>query len=352
MGRRLRPAVLGLAGIVLFLVAVRILGTTVEWMAPAARDVVPRLVVHPVSALGAGWILSYVLFNGSVAAALAITLASGSVLDADATFLMLAGSRLGAASFVILVGFLDYYRSAGRQTLRGALSLGLLTFLVTHTVYLPAAGLGLLGIRRFDTRLTEALGGMEPPVPSLEFIAPAVRELLALGGAIPVFLLALALLVAAVRIADRSLRGVDREGLRDRYLWRLGNRWVSFGLGLLLTLLTASVAFSVGILVPLYNRGHLTREEAIPYLLGANLGTLADTFLVAAVLGTETGGAAVLALFLAAGVLTMAALLTYRPYLAVIDRMMGCVTSRRLSFLAFAISLVAVPLLLGIVPLL
>ena len=47
--------------------------------------------------------------------------------------------------------------------------------------------------------------------------------------------------------------------------------------------MTLSVSVALTVLVPLASRGYVKREESIPYIMGANITTLADT-LVAAML--------------------------------------------------------------------
>jgi len=50
------------------------------------------------------------------------------------------------------------------------------------------------------------------------------------------------------------------------------------------------------VIVPLYNRGHIKRNEIMPFVLGANIGTLFDTLIVAIALNTAVGVLTVLAL--------------------------------------------------------
>jgi len=56
-----------------------------------------------------------------------------------------------------------------------------------------------------------------------------------------------------------------------------------FLLGCAVATLTLSVSVALTVLVPLASRGYVKREESIPYIMGANITTLADT-LVAAML--------------------------------------------------------------------
>jgi sodium-dependent phosphate cotransporter len=103
--------------------------------------------------------------------------------------------------------------------------------------------------------------------------------------------------------------------------------------------------------VPLYNRGYVDRDELLPYVLGANLGTLFDTLVVALVLDSAVGVALVLLLFGTAGLVTVGALLVRDRY----GRLVAAVDDRllvdRRAFVAFVLSLVLVPLLLVAVPL-
>lgn len=345
-----RPALLLAAAVVLFLVAVRTLGASVDLIAPVLRDAVGGFLAEPAAVLGVGWLAAYVLLNGSVVAALAVTLFASGVLATGGVYLMVAGSRLGAAAFVVLVGLLDYLQRGRRQRLRDALGLGLMAFLVAHTIYLPAAGLELLTPWEPGRRLAEAIGSLAVTVPRPGLLRPAVHRLGSSVGAPVLIAASLALLLGAIRLADRGARALDRERLQSRWLARLDRRAVSFGAGLALTAVTASVAFSVGVVVPLYNRGWVSRSQVLPYLLGANLATLIDTVLVGLALDSPVGTAVVLSLTAVVAALTGLAFAFYDGYVRLVERSLEAVTSSRPAFALFAASLVLVPLLLVLLP--
>ncbi|MFP4345959.1 MAG: hypothetical protein ACLFU8_14785 [Anaerolineales bacterium] len=106
-----------------------------------------------------------------------------------------------------------------------------------------------------------------------------------------------------------------------------------FILGLLVTLVTMSVSISLGILVPLSTRGYMRRENIIPYILGANISTLVDTLVAAALLGDPRGLAVVLA-HMASGALVslLVIILAYRPYERAVSHALTWITGRRLHF--------------------
>lgn len=346
-GPRVRRWLVALAGVALFLGAVRALGTASEALAADSGPAIARIVGGPGSALGLGWLATYVLMSGSVVATLAVGLVQGGVLAMTEGFLVISGSRLGAAGFVVLVGLLDHLRSGRRGALRESLGLGALAFLVTHSVYLPGTAVGLAAVELFGEELAGVLDLSRVPVPTLAFTESGIREITDVVGVLPVFVFAVGLLFVALHLVDRAARTADPEVIRARYLSHLDHTWVALGVGLLLTLATASVSFSVGVAVPFYNRGYVSRRQIVPYLLGANVGTLGDTFLATLVL--ESAASASALIILAAGILvvTSAALVRYPAYYDLVDRGLEAVASSRAAFLAVGASLLLVPLVLS-----
>jgi hypothetical protein len=87
-----------------------------------------------------------------------------------------------------------------------------------------------------------------------------------------------------------------------------------FFLGSLAALLTLSVSVALTALVPLASKGYIRREEALPYIAGANITTLADTLVAAMILGSPVGVQVVLAEAIGVALVTLILLaLFYRP---------------------------------------
>jgi len=307
-----------------------------------------RIVVGDASALGLGWLGAYALANGSVVAALALSLFGSGLLSASQLFVLIAGSRLGAAGVVVLVGLLDYLQE-GPDGLQDAVSMGLLAFLVTHSVYLPVT---LLGAARPLPADTVALGSGDwltalRLAPGLPSVATGVTELV---GAVPAFLLALGALLGSLRLFDWLLHRVDTTALRSRVFVHFEHTWLAFGVGLAVTVVTTSIAFSLGVIVPLYNREYVTRDELVPYVLGANLGTLFDTLVVAVVLRTPTGVATVLHLLALSTLVTLLALVAHDRYARAIGAIDDLLATDRRAFVAFAAVLLLAPIALLVGP--
>lgn len=340
----------GLAAVLLFLGGVRLLGSSAARAAPWLQQNLPALIGGDLPALGAGWLASYATLNGSVVAAVAVSLFASATVATAPFLLVLAGSRLGSAAFVVVVGGVDHLRR-GTGALRRSVGLGILAFVVTHTVYLPATALARVAMPAAGPA-ADLMRALRVELPGVAGVGGLAREVVARIGALPAFALALLLLVASIQVFDALLRRVDRERLRDVWLSRLGNRWVSLAAGMAVTLLGASVAFSVGIVVPLYNRGHVTRRQIVPYLLGANVTTLADTAAVAIFLDAPDALGIVALLLAAVALVSAAALAAYPAYYRLVDDVTEAVEGGRRGFALFVAALAVLPLLLVGLPLL
>jgi sodium-dependent phosphate cotransporter len=337
------------AVLALFLVSVQLLGAATEAAAPALERVFARILVGDAAALGVGWLGAYALGNGSVIAALSLSLFATGLVSASQLFLLIAGSRLGAAAIVVFVGVLDYVQKE-RYTLRKSVRMGVLTFLLTHSIYLPVTLLGYLALPLLYDPVAAASADWSLAVRPLAWTAPLTEGVTDRLGPVPSVLLAVALLFGSLRLFDRLLARVDTATIRRRFFSHFERTWLAFAIGLFVTGVSTSVAFSLGVVVPLYNRGYVERDELVPYVLGANLGTLFDTLVVALVLESAVGVALVLELLGMAGLVTVGALLVHDRYsrlvVAVDDRLL---VDRR-AFVAFALCLLFVPLLLVVVP--
>jgi Na+/phosphate symporter len=123
--------------------------------------------------------------------------------------------------------------------------------------------------------------------------------------------------------------------------------WFMFLVGLGVTALTLSVSVSLSLLVPLASRGYLRRENAAPYILGANITTFIDTLLAAALVG-HADAVRVVAVMMGSVTLLSLPLVLVVPHRfeRLVDRVAVAVTARRRSLAAFALLLFLTPVLL------
>jgi hypothetical protein len=275
----------------LFVLAIQLMKTGAKALAPALSD--SPLFSNAFSTLGAGWLGAYIVLSGSPIAAVALSLYVGGATTELQTFTMLSGSRLGASFVVLLVGFLYAVRNRGRN--RGeSIGMGVLALSLTAIVYVPGMliGYGILRSGILDGIHWQASGDVLSAVDLIW--GPALDLLTKLPGwtLLP---LGLGIILLSFRFLDKVLPQLDGERAASRRMEWLKRPWPMFALGCLVATITLSVSVALTVLVPLASRGYVKREESIPYIMGANITTLADTLVAAMVLGNQVAVHIVLA---------------------------------------------------------
>jgi Na+/phosphate symporter len=298
-----------LAALFLFILAIQLMKKGAEAMAPRLQGTFP--VDNMVSTMGLGWLGAYLVLSGSPVAAASLSLFAAGAISRAQTFTMLTGSRLGAAFIVLLVGFLYAVRSKNR---RESVGMGVLALSMTAIVYVPGMllGYGILKTGALDGIRWQASSEVSTVIDAVW--GPIVRLA---EGSLPgplLFPLGLAVILASFKLLDAVLPSLDGDRhAASRGHW-LKRPWPMFMLGMLAALLTLSVSVALTILVPLASKGYIDRRQALPYIMGANITTLADTLVAAMILGNPIGVQVVLAEAIGVTIVTLLLLsLVYRP---------------------------------------
>ncbi len=308
----------GIVGLFLFVLSLQVMSRSTQPLVPVLEGLMRSLVGGPLSALGSGWLFSYLFLNGSSVAALSLALLSSGLLSMVEAFMAIAGSRIGAAFIVVVIGVAEYLRGKN-DDLRDSCSIGILSFLITYMTYLPAIVLGYLVLEHTGLSLVGSAGGkgvMSSVMVVFDPIVAAVLSVLPPAGALTLSFIGL---FVSLEVFDQAFSGLSADSFENRYLrFVMMHPWVSFLMGAVVTLLTTSVSISIGLIVPMYNRGYIKRKEIIPYIMGSNITTLADTIFAAAVLETAAGLNAVLILASTASLVTVLYLVAYDRFYDVV----------------------------------
>ncbi|MEX1047745.1 MAG: hypothetical protein WD757_02135 [Actinomycetota bacterium] len=290
-----------------FVAAIFLFVLAIQLMKKGAAPVGARLKTtlffdNAVSTLGLGWLGAYFVLAGSPVAAISLSFFNAHALTSLQTFTMLSGSRLGASFIVLLVGFLYSIRNKDRKRTIG---MGVLALSMTAIVYIPGmlVGYGVLKsglLTGINWRASNGVSGV------IDFVWGPVVDFATRSASAPVlFLIGLGTILLAFKLLDRVLPDLDHERQAQARGHWLKKPWPMFFLGSLAALLTLSVAVALTALVPLAAKGHVTRREAIPYIMGANITTLADTLVAAMLLDRALGVQIVLAEAIAVALITV-----------------------------------------------
>jgi Na+/phosphate symporter len=341
LGRRI---LLGLFGIFFFILGIELIKDVAGLIGEIIQSVLGRFTDTPWHALSFGWLSAYAVLSGSPVAALALSFYATGSLTPETTFFMIMGSRLGAAFIVIVIGGVAVARGKPREK---ALAMGVLSFLVTYSIYIPAILFGWLLIR------LRAHEWIQIPTPQalLDLIdrlfAPLVARIVGFLPPVLAFLAAAVAIYAGLALFDKAFGQREVQELKSPRMHRyLKHPAVAFSLGALVTLASTSVSLSFGLLVPLYLNGYIDRREIVPYMMGANITTFIDTLIAAFLYG---GGIAANIVFIEMASVTLfsiLALAAYGPYSRAIDSAYMWIFHRNWALAGFMVLLFAVPLTL------
>lgn len=335
----------GVLGIFLFVTALGLMKEGAAGLIPSLEGSVFTDSVW--STLGLGWLGACLVLSGSPVAASSLTLLDGGAITRAQSFTMLTGSRLGAAFVVVVVGVVYALRDKGQGQRRAPVSIGILSLLMTATIYVPGAVIGFVLLERgvfdgFDI-------GTSPELTSAtdKLFGWSVDLLMNLVPGWGLFPIGVLVLVVGFNCFDRMLPQLDAGDFERREISWTGRMWPMFVAGCVVTLLTLSVSVSLTLLVPLVAKGHVRRSNTLPYIAGANITTLVDTLVAAILLGNQDGVRVVVAVTSVVTVITVLVLVTAYPLLrrvllSIARRILA--SNRRLA--AFAAGLFAVPLIL------
>ncbi len=343
----LRKVAFALAGAFTFILGIQLMQVSAEALIPTLTAIFGSLIEVPHNALGFGWLVTYAVLSGSPIAALGLGFFDAEVATAVSTYFMIMGSRFGASFIVIVIGTIAILRGGGREE---SLSMGVLAFLVTYSVYIPALFLGFLLL---DSGSFAWLVVSTPPtiIGIVDLIFGPIRDTLA--ALLPpgvVFFLAFLALYAGFSLFDRAFHRQEVEEVEVTALHRaLEVPLFSFILGAGITFLSTSVSLSLGMLVPLYLKGYLRRRDVIPYIIGANITTFVDTLLVAFLLSNSSATNIVLIAMFSVGAVSVLVLLIYRWYSKAILWLFHWTFHSNRAVIAFGFLLVVVPLILVVV---
>lgn len=335
----------GVLGIFLFIVSIKTLRISVGSLYPVLKNLFVSLDLSAINSLGFGWIASYLILSGSPIAALSLNLFDAGLINALASFMMIMGSRLGAAFILVAIGLVEYVR--GKSDLIDSLSVALLTFIVTYLVFLPGL---ILSYFIFQSSLLTAFQLQVPPllINSINnLFLPLSQVILNFLGPALTFFSSLGLLYFSLSVFNKSFQGLELKEAKSSWINYLMRKPVfSFTLGALITLAAQSVSLSLGIIVPLYLQGYIQRRDIIPYIMGANLTTFFDTLMAAILIGNALAINIVLTVILGNLLITVVYLLTYRQFYKLTVRSVNLMLRDGRKLALFFALLLLVPLLL------
>jgi solute carrier family 34 (sodium-dependent phosphate cotransporter) len=335
--------------LLLFLPALFLFVLAIQLMKAGAQAVGPQIqgqfpFANAASTMGTGWLGAYLVLSGSPVAATAISLFGAGTTSVLQTFTMLSGSRLGASFIVLLTGFL--YAMRNPRARREPLGIGIQAMTMTAITYLPGMVIGYIILR--DGLLNgvnwHASGKLEAAFSKVYGPFVDFAEAHLPGWAL--FVVGIGTILLAFSLIDKVLPEVNHTTASRHMTW-LKKPWTMFLLGCIVATLTLSVSVALTVLVPLAVKGYVKRDEALPYIMGANITTLADTLVVAMLQPTPVAARIVLAEAIGVTIVSLLILaLIYGPVKRGVIALDDYLVAKNIRLAGFVVVLFLIPIAL------
>ncbi len=329
-------------GILLFVFAIELLTSSAGGMVPEIKDLLV-LIDNSFNALGLGWIASYVMLSGYPVTVFGLTLFDSGIINGLMTFFIINGSRLGASLIIIIIGLVEALKNKNIDMVDST-SLGFLSLMITYMIVLPAIIIGLIIVRLGIFTVSFEIGFLS----IIDVIySPVVNPVLSFLGPFKGLILAILSLYLALSIFEKPFHRIKIENFKSSWInFLMEHKIYSFLFGAVLTFFSQSVALSIGLIVPLYNRGFLQRRNLIPYIMGACVTTFGGTLAVAFLIGNHSAVNITLAVILANFLVCMFYMAFYDSFYEYISSLVNFFLMDEWRLLILVISMFLIPFMM------
>jgi sodium-dependent phosphate cotransporter len=235
--------------------------------------------INAINALGIGWFLTLIIQSGGAVTSALIALHTGGLIDSILLIFMVIGTKIGTTITTLLTSLLV---SAKRRDFRHGFEIGL-----ANLVYAFPIVIFMFILQYFFSFFSYAGNyAINLGVPfKINFIEKITNPLLEKISFLPLSVLIILgiffLLFSLKKMPECMLKMWEEEQLRKKINNYMKKKYLSFFIGLFISILLVSTNIAITLLIPLVVSRMVNLKKVIPYMIGANLG---------GALGTVIGG--------------------------------------------------------------
>lgn len=292
-----------LAFLYLFIFAIQIIKNASSILSPNLHQFFVQ-GMSPLKAIATGWFATVLVQSSGAVGSIVATFTGAGILSFDTAVYVLMGALIGTAITALLISLITV--SQKRRDFRHGFEIGLCYSL--YSLLLVAVIFTLELFFGLYSKLSLAIASKIGDSISLgrfpdwinALTEPLTDILFSRFNSIIMILLGLGILLFTLRYIGKSVVGVfgGEEPARRFMNKNFDSKLKAYFLGVFLTMLVFSSSITVSLLVPLAVSRLITLKRAVPFIIGAGLGTQVDVFLASLLVGHVNALATFFALFL------------------------------------------------------
>jgi sodium-dependent phosphate cotransporter len=272
----------------IFLFSLDLMISSLQHLGANVADAILMATSNPFTALFIGLLVTAILQSSSATTSMVVALVSSGALTLEAGIPIIMGANVGTTitSTIVSLGFITKKKEFRRAVAAGTYHdfFNILTVLILFPLEYYYGFLS--GVSQ---RLAEVFFHPTTPLSTtgVSFLGSGLGSMISqlvawIGNGLILIVLSFALLFGSVLLFRRmitNLLGLSTQERVKQYFFKSGIQ--SFGWGLLITAAIRSSTVTTSLVVPLVAKKVVKLKGAVPFILGANIGTTITAFIAA-----------------------------------------------------------------------
>lgn len=287
----------------LFIFSIELIKKTSLLLAPFFKNFLLNSLT-PIKSISTGWFTTSIFQSSGAIGSIAAAFAGNNLISLQTAIYILIGASLGATITALIISLITIAKN--RRDFRHGFEIGL-----CYTIYniiLISLILLLEYFFRIFSKLSLIIGNALHnkisllPIPNIieTITSPLTNILLIKNNYILAFLVAFLFLIISLKYIGKSVIDVLGGEEKSRCFMNkyFKSKYKAYFIGAVLTALVFSSGITIGLLVPLAVARLINLKKAIPFIIGARLGTSTDIFLASLIINHPAALAVAIAYFL------------------------------------------------------
>jgi len=262
----------------LFILSIELIKKTSSALAPNIKDFI-SVSISPIKAVAAGWFTTSIAQSSGAVSTIAATFAGEGIISLQTAVFILIGAALGTTITALIISLITVAQKKRdfRHGFEIALCYSIFTLiLVIFTVIIEYSFGAISKTSLFVLSLIKGEAGISyfPDIVG-SLTSPITNFLFSNNNLFVIFLLSFVLLIFSLKSISKSMISVfgGEDNTRKIVNKFFDKKYKAYLLGVVLTAVVFSSSITIGLLVPLAVSRLINLKKAIPFIIGADLGT-------------------------------------------------------------------------------
>tara|TARA_Y100000034_G_scaffold75166_1_gene90296 strand:+ start:6398 stop:7474 length:1077 start_codon:yes stop_codon:yes gene_type:complete len=273
----------------LFILSIELIKKSSLLLAPGVKSFLLQSL-HPIKALAFGWFSTAIVQSSGAISTITATFAGNNLINFPTAVYIVIGAALGTTITAIIISLITV--SAKRKDFRHGFEIGL-CYAIYSALLVIIAFLLEYFFKFFSktsiflaSRISGKISLLKIPDLVGVITSPIINPLFNNSNKIFILILGFAILIFSLRYVGKAVIGVfgGEENARSFIDKHFESKYKAYLIGALLTAILFSSSITIGLLVPLAVTRLIGLRRAIPFILGADLGTFTDVLLAALII--------------------------------------------------------------------